>query len=228
MTKKALILSVAVASAISGSAAMAVDGLSANAGVVSSYYFRGVMQVSVASANGGVDYEHASGLAAGVWAADVGGQDDYNATGRPDGIEIDAYASYSAEAGDIGYSAGFTHYGYTGDFDSSYDEVNLGGSYGPVSLAIASGSHEVPGGTDDDYTFASLGYAAGPFSATYGAFGGDWSGTYIEVGLSTEIGGADAGITVINGDPDENFTGTGTNTTDGTGIVFSLSKSFDL
>ena len=225
MLKKSLILSAAVAGTLSSGVALAaVEGLSANVGVVSDYYFRGVQQTSSASANGGVDYEHKSGLSVGFWAADVEGQ-----TGvPPQGIEIDTYASFSGEAGKFGYSLGYTHYGYTGAFDTSYDEVNLGASYGDFALDVASGSHEVPGGIDDDYTFASVSYEAGPVSVLYGTFSGDWGGAYLEVGLSTDIGGADAGITIINGDPEENFTGTGTNTTDGTGVVFSISKSFDL
>jgi uncharacterized protein (TIGR02001 family) len=224
MKKKTLILGAVMAGTLSSGAAMAVDGLSANAGIVSDYYYRGILQTASASANGGVDFEHGSGLYAGVWAADVEGQ---NGT-PPAGIEIDVYAGYAGEAGDIGYSVGVTHYGYTGSFDTSYDEVNLGGSYGDFAVDIASGSHEVIGGTDEDYTFVAVSYGTGPFSVTYGAFSGDWGGAYLEVGLSTEIGGADAGITVLNGDPDENFTGTGVNTTDGTALVFSLSKGFDL
>lgn len=225
MFKKTLMVSVVAATLPMGNA-MAVEGLSANVGVVSDYYFRGVQQTSSASANGGIDYEHESGFYAGMWAADVEGQ-----SGNPaPGIEIDTYLGFAGEVGVIGYSVGVTHYGYTGDFDTSYDEVNLGAGYGPVSLEIASGSHEaaVSGDADDDYTFAAISYGAGPFTAKYGAFGGDWGGSYIEVGLSTEIAGAEAGITVINGNPDDNFTGTGTNTTDGTGLIFSLSKSFDL
>jgi len=231
MIKKSLILSTAIAGTLSSGAAMAVDGLSGNAGVVSDYYFRGVQQTASASANGGVDYEHASGVSVGIWAADVEGQVPSGNPAPADGplgIEIDVYAAYAGEAGDIGYSVGVTHYGYTGTFDTSYDEINLGASYGGFGLDIASGSHEVVGGTDDDYTFVALSYGQGPFSATYGAFGGDWGGAYVEVGMSTDIGGADAGVSVINGMPDESFTGTGTNTTDGTAVVFSISKGFDL
>lgn len=231
MMKKSLILSAVVTGTLSSGVAMAVEGLSANAGVVSDYYFRGVQQTGSASANGGVDYEHKSGLAIGFWAADVEGQLPSGAPAPDDGplgIEIDTYASFSGEAGKMGYSIGYTHYGYTGTFDTSYDEVNLGASYGDFALDVASGSHEVPGGTDDDYTFASVSYEAGPVSVLYGTFSGDWGGAYLEVGLTTDIGGADAGVTIINGDPEENFTGTGTNTTDGTGVVFSISKSFDL
>lgn len=222
MMKKSLILSAVVAGTFSSGIAMAeVEGLSANVGVVSDYYFRGVQQTASASANGGVDYEHDSGLSVGIWAADVEGQ----SPGPAEGIEIDTYASYAGKAGDFGYSIGYTHYGYTGTFDTSYDEVNLGGTYGGFALDIAAGSHEVPNGTDEDYTFAAVSYGAGPLSVTYGSWGNDYAGAYLEVGLSTDIGGAKAGVSFINGDPDD---GVKNIMTDGTALVFSLSKSFDL
>ena len=184
MMKKSLILSAVVAGTLSSAAALAVEGLSANAGVVSDYYFRGVQQTASASANGGVDYEHKSGFSVGIWAADVEGQLPSGAPAPDDGplgIEIDTYASYAGEFSGVGYSIGYTHYGYTGTFDSSYDEVNLGASYGGFSLDIASGSHEVLNGTDDDYAFIAVSYAAGPLSVTYGDFGSDWAGLIDDV-----------------------------------------------
>lgn len=223
MLKKTLMISV-VAAALPIGNAMAVDGLSANVGVLSDYYFRGVQQTASASANGGIDYAHSSGFAVGIWAADVEGQVS-DGSGGELGLEIDTYASFSGEAGDFGYSVGYTHYGYTGVFDTSYDEVNLGASYGGFGVDFASGSHEVPGGTDEDYSYAALSYGAGPMSVTYGSWGGDFAGNFLEVGLSTDIGGAEAGVSVINGDPDD---GADNIMTDGTALVFSLSKSFDL
>jgi uncharacterized protein (TIGR02001 family) len=227
MTKKVLILGAAIASALTSGAAMAVDGLSANAGIVSDYYFRGVQQTGSASANGGVDYDIGNGLSVGVWAADVEGQGPSGATGSTpaQGIEIDVYGSYAGEIAGFGYSVGVTHYGYTGDFDTEYNEVNLGGSYGDFALDIAVGSRDEPGGTDQDYDFTSVSYGTGPFSVTYGVWGSDFEGAYLEVGLSTDIGGADAGISFINGDPDDSAKNI---VTDGTALVFSLSKSFEL
>ena len=221
MMKKTLVLSAVISGALSSGAALAVEGLSGNVGVVSDYYFRGVQQTASASANGGVDYEHKSGLSLGIWAADLEGH-----SGAPaEGIEIDTYVSYAGKAGDFGYSLGYTHYGYTGNFDSSYDEVNLGASFGDFALDVASGSHEVPGGTDEDYSFVSVSYETGPLSVTYGTWGSDYAGAYLEVGLSTDIGGAEAGVSFVNGDPDDSAKNI---MTDGTALVFSISKSFDL
>jgi uncharacterized protein (TIGR02001 family) len=228
MTKRTLILGAAVAATLSAGNAMAVDGLSANVGVVSDYVFRGVVQNLSAAGNGGFDYEHESGLYIGIWAINIEGQAGLGAGAG--GLEIDTYAGYAGEMNDISYSIGFTHYGYTGDFDTSYDEFNLGAGYAGFSLDVALGTHEAFVSTtpDDDYTFVSLGYSTGPFYASYNTFSGDWGGDYYEVGMTTDIGGAEAGLSFVKGNPDESFTGTGTNTSDGTTMIFSLSKSFDL
>lgn len=225
MKKQSLILGAAIAATLSSG--MAFADVSANAGVVSQYYYRGVQQTTGASANGGVDYEDASGFYAGTWLADVGGHNVTAPATGADGTEIDLYFGYGGEMEDIGYSIGYTLYLYTGAFDTEYGEVNLGASYGDFGLDVAVGTHE-GGAVDDDYSFISVSYGTGPFSASYGTWGSDWGGSVLEVGLSTDIGGADAGVSIINGDPDDNFTGIGTNATNGTAVVFSLSKSFDL
>lgn len=220
MTMKTLSLAAAVATALTSGTALA--DLSANIGVVSQYFYRGVQQTTGASASFGVDYEDASGFYVGAWAADVG---DSKA-----GIEIDYYLGFGGEAGDFSYSIGYTLYTYTGTFDSEYGEVNLGAGYGDFALDVAVGTHEAlaAGGVDDDYSYATLSYGTGPFSIAYSTWGSDWDGNVLELGLSTDIGGADAGVTVINGDPSDTFTGIGTQATDGTSVVFSLSKGFDL
>ncbi len=221
MTKQSIVIAAAVAATLSSASAFA--DLTANLGVVSDYVFRGVVQTNSAAGNGGIDWSDDSGIYAGVWATNIEG-------GTASGLEIDLYVGYGGEIDDFGYSVGYTHYGYTGDFDSSYDEVNLGGAYGDFSVDIAIGTHEAltAGGTDDDYTFVSLGYGSGPFFASYNAFGGDWGGAYLEFGMSTDIGGAEASLSVIKGEPEDNFTGIGANTSDGSTMVFSISKSFDL
>ena len=132
MKKQSLIVAAAIAGTLSSG--MAFADVSANLGMVSQYYYRGVQQTTGASASAGVDYEN-GGLYVGTWAADVGG----HGTPAP-GSEIDIYFGYGGEAGDIGYSVGYTTYLYTGAFDTQYDEVNLGGTYGDFGLDIAIGS----------------------------------------------------------------------------------------
>lgn len=211
--KKSL-LSIALTSLLATSAAVstsasAVEGLSANVGVVSQYFFRGVAQTSTASASAGVDYENGN-FSVGTWAADV-----------DDGLEIDFYGSYGNELDNgFGYSLGFTTYQYTGDFDTQYNEINLGASYSFFSIAYSVGTWEVEGGSDQDYDFLALTAEYEGFYATYGTWGDEFDGDYIELGYSTEVSGFDLGVAMIanskelnGGEADES-------------LVFSIGKSF--
>lgn len=199
------------ASALTTTSASATDieGLSTNVGVVSQYIFRGIVQTDTASASAGVDYEN-SGFYVGAWAADV-----------QEGLEVDVYGGYAGELdGGIGYSLGFTTYQYTGDFDTSYNEVNLGLSYGMFSLSYNVGEWEVEAGADQDYDFLSATVEHEGFYATYGTWGDDFDGDYLEAGYSTEVSGFDVGIAVVanskelsGSERDEN-------------LVFSIGTSF--
>lgn len=190
-------------------AATGIEGLSTNVGVVSQYIFRGIVQTDTASASAGVDYEK-NGFSIGTWAADV-----------QDGLEIDIYGAYGNELDNgMGYSVGFTSYQYTGDFDTSYNEINLGLSYGMFSLTYNIGEWEVEGGPDQDYNFLSATVEHEGFYATYGTWGDDFDGDYLEVGYGTEVSGFDVGLAIVanskelsGAESDEN-------------LVFSIGKSF--
>ncbi len=211
--KKSL-LSIALSStlvtcAFFSTTASAVEGLSANAGVVSQYFFRGVAQTDTASASAGVDYENGN-FSVGTWVADV-----------QDGLEVDFYGSYGLELdGGFGLSAGFTSYQYTGDFDTQYNEINLGASYEFLSIAYSVGTWEVEAGADQDYTFLAVTAEHEGFYATYGTWGDEFDGDYIELGYGTEVSGFDLGVALIanskelnGGEADES-------------LVLSIGKSF--
>ena len=116
---------------------------SANVGFASDYYYRGILQAP-SSASGGVDYE-SGGFYAGTWAADV-----------KDGLEVDGYFGYGGEVGDFSYGIGFTGYYYTGDFDDTYQEINLVAAIRLVTLDVAIGEYENFTGPTADYTYYSL------------------------------------------------------------------------
>ena len=189
--------------------ALEVEGLSANVGVVSQYIFRGIVQTDTASASAGVDYEN-SGFYVGAWAADV-----------QEGLEIDLYGGYGGELDNgLGYSLGFTTYQYTGDFDTSYNEVNLGLSYGMFSVSYNVGEWEVEAGPDQDYDFLSATVEHEGFYATYGTWGKDFDGDYFEVGYGTEVSGFDVGVPVVSNSKEL------AGTTSDENLVFSIGKSF--
>ncbi len=181
---------------------------SANLGFASEYYYRGIFQEGT-SANGGIDYE-GNGFYAGSWAADVG-----------DGLEVDGYFGYDFDVGDASLSVGYTGYFYTGDFDDTYQEINLGAGYGLFSLDIAVGQYDNFDGPTLDYTYYSLTAEKNGFYGKFGGFSQDFEGEYFEAGYGTTVSGVDLGVSLIFsnsdlvGESDE-------------AILFTVGKSFDL
>jgi uncharacterized protein (TIGR02001 family) len=166
--------------------------LSANVGYMSDYIFRGVFQED-SSAMGGLDYAHDSGFYIGTWAADVG-----------DGLETDLYFGYGGEAGDLSYSIGYTGYFYTDDFDSEYNEVNLGVGWMGLSLDVAVGSWDGFVGspaTEDDYTHYALGYEYEGFYIKFGGWDFDKAPStadYAEIGYGFTWQEIDFSLAIVN------------------------------
>jgi uncharacterized protein (TIGR02001 family) len=183
--------------------------LSANLGFASEYHYRGIFQKN-SSASGGLDYE-AGGFYAGTWAADVG-----------DGLEVDGYFGYASELGGIDLSIGYTGYFYTGDFDDTYQEINFGTGFGPLSLDIAVGEYDNFDGPTQDYTYYALTLAGE--SGLYGTLAGfsqDFEGEYLELGYGASVADIDLGVALIFAN--EDLVGD-----DEESIVFTIGKSFDL
>ncbi|MGB0936773.1 MAG: TorF family putative porin [Colwellia sp.] len=189
-----------------------VEGLSANVAVVSQYFFRGIAQTDSASASAGLDYELGN-FSVGTWVADVS-----------DGLEVDFYGSYGFEFdGGFGLSAGFTSYQYTGDFDTSYNEINLGASFSFVSVTYNVGVHEVEGASDSDYDFITVTGEYEGFYATYGSWGQDFDGDYFELGYGTSVSGFDIGVAAIINSKELDVEGAAEGDES---LVFSIAKSF--
>ncbi len=187
---------------------MAHAELSANLGVASEYYYRGIFQES-SSASGGLDYEK-GGFSIGTWAADVG-----------DGLEVDAYFGYGFDVGDVALSVGYTGYFYTGDFDDTYQEINLGAAFGIVSLDVAVGQYDNFDGPTQDYTYYSVTVDKNGFYGKLGGFSQDFEGEYLEIGYSTTLAELDVGVSLIFSN--EDLIGN-----DDEAIAFTVGKSFDL
>lgn len=205
-----------LAAAIAGfllwsSYASAAGSVTANIGVVSEYHFRGVQQTSDASASAGLNYSN-GGFYAGTWAADVN-----------DGLEIDFFGGYNFNLTDkLSGSLGFTTYQYTGDFDSEYNEVNLGLSYGMLSANYAIGTRGDDadlGIVETDYTFLSVTLSYQGFYGTFGTYGDETDGEYFEAGWSTTISEFSVGVSTIF---------SGSDLSDDETIYFSIGKTFNL
>jgi uncharacterized protein (TIGR02001 family) len=128
MNRKLALTSLALGLSGLAAPAFAVD-LSANIGYNSEYIFRGIPQKN-SSAMGGLDLE-AGGFYLGTWGADVG-----------DGLEIDYYGGYGFEVGDFSFGVGGTYYSYTGDFDDTYQEVNLSAGWNILTFDAAIGTYD--------------------------------------------------------------------------------------
>jgi len=171
MMKGALLIAITAAFAEPATLDAQEAEVTANGGWVSQYYYRGLFQ-KASSANAGLDVSSAQ-FSAGTWAADVG-----------DGAEIDLYAGVGFELTDmVSASVGGTGYFYTGQFDDTYLEVNLGLAFGLISIEWSLGSYR----TDPDatpYTFIGVTAEQDGLFATIGTSG------YNPDGLGDAIGDA--------------------------------------
>lgn len=186
---------------------------STNVGWQSDYYFRGIFQAK-SSAQGGIDYE-SGGFYAGVWAADVGGDI------AGDGLEIDGYFGYGFDVGDVSLGVGFTGYYYTGDFDDTYQEINLSAGYGWFTVDAAIGQYENADGPTLDYQFYSATVEHNGFWGQYGKFQDSFSGDYVQFGYDFTVAEIDLGISLLL--TDDNAVGQ-----EEQALIFSISKAFDL
>jgi uncharacterized protein (TIGR02001 family) len=188
---------------------------SANVGWASDYYFRGILQ-SPTSPSGGLDYE-SNGFYVGTWAADV-----------YDGLEVDGYFGYGGEVGDFSYGIGYTGYFYTGEFDDTYQEINLSGGFGIVTLDVAVGKYDgdfdsdTPG-DQDAYTYYALTVENNGFYGKFAGFAQDADGSYFEAGYGTTVADIDLGLALLVADEDLSITGD-TNES----LIFTIGKTFDI
>lgn len=155
--------------------AVTAQEVSANIGWNSEYFYRGIAQ-KTNSVFAGLDLE-AGGFYLGAWGADVG-----------DGIEIDYYGGYVFEVDDdFNFTIGSTLYTYSGDFDDTYLELNLGAEWKWLSFAMAAGKWGNFDGPKLDYQFYSLTASHQGFYGTIGWFAEAFEGTYYEAGYGRPL-----------------------------------------
>ena len=211
MKKINTLLAASVFAATAGVSAPVMADLSANAGFVSDYYYRGA-NLGDGGFYAGVDYE-SGGFYAGVWAIDDG--DEGN-----DGLEYDLYLGYGTEVAGISVTVGYTEYMYT-DTSDTESEVNLGLGLGAFSLDYADGEDKNAGGVDTDYEFYSLSWSGEVFGAVVGTHeNGGTEYDYAELSASGEVSGLDVTATLGSrsqeGEKDDGY------------MILDISKSFDL
>lgn len=221
--------------------------ITANVAIATDYMFRGLSQTDNKGAiQGGLDYEHESGLYAGVWASNVDfdGETDSGRTWS-DHLEVDTYAGFKNDIGDtgIGYDVGYLRYNYNDDKKSdagtnewyisgSYSYFNLGYKYSSNWYGTSEESNYVHAGFDYDlpYEIALSSSVGKSFGDTYKKKVRGKDAEYVDysIGVSKEIIGLDVGLNYIGNDLSNsecNALGYQTNQCDER-FVLSVSKGF--
>ncbi len=201
--------------------------LSANVAVVSEYRFRGIsMSDKDIAIQGGVDLATSSGFYAGTWGSSIetyGGSE----------TELDVYAGYATELGDLSFDVGILAYTYPGSTDTTYWEAysSVGGSLGDLGWTLGAAyafDQSSIGSQDNIYVYLDGEYALGdsPISLTghlayedgafsFGQTKWDWAiGTSYAISDSVSVG-----VQYIDNNVKVDGVGKG-------GIVLTLGASF--
>ncbi len=112
------------------------------------------------------------------------------------------------EVEEFSFGIGGTGYFYTGDFDDTYQEINLSFGFEMLSVDVAIGKYDNFAGPTLDYTFASATLENEGFHGTVGNFSQDFKGTYVDVGYGFSVADEiDVSVSWIYSDKDLAFNG---------------------
>ena len=185
------------------------SSMSYNVGYMSDYWYRGVFQ-SESAVSFGADTE-VGNFYVGTWMADV-----------DQGIEMDVYGGYGFTILGMDSYIGATGYYYSDNFDSDYEEINTGLSYGDVSYDYSVGKYKTA--TEQDYSWSEVTMSfTDNLSVSYGEWGKDLKGSVTKVNFNKTINDIDFGVEVGKNDSDTTGAAKYVDTTYAT---FSLGISF--
>ena len=160
-----------------------------NASVTSDYIFRGLSQTnSQAAVQGGIDFSDESGFYVGTWVSNT----DFDGSGSS-GAELDLYAGFSGEAGDIGYDIGLISYQYP-KLSDSLEEVYIGLTYKTAGV-----TYYYDWDNEASYIDGSLGFDINDTVSTtvhLGSASFDGGGDYIDYGASVSKSFKDMSFTL--------------------------------
>jgi len=185
------------------------SSMSYNVGYMSDYWYRGVFQ-SESAVSFGADAE-VGNFYVGTWMADV-----------DTGIEMDVYGGYGFTILGMDSYIGATGYYYSDNFDSDYEEINTGLSYGMISYDYSVGNYKTT--TEQDYSWSEVTMSfTDNLSVSYGEWGKDLKGSVTKVNFNKTINDIDFGVEVGKNDSDTTGAAKYVDTTYAT---FSLGISF--
>jgi hypothetical protein len=162
------------------------SAVSYNIGYMSEYWYRGYY-MSESSVSFGADAEMGN-FYVGTWWADV-----------DDGVEYDIYGGYNFELMGIPMYAGFTGYYYSDNFDSDYQEINIGADMGFMSIdAAVDGEYQLAAGDQgyQHYTITvPLSFVGLPIDYQYQTWSGEAiTGHNHELHYGMTVSGVDVGL----------------------------------
>lgn len=229
--KNSIVLATAVAAALTSSVAAAE--ISANAGVFSNYIWRGVTQTSDdAAGQGGIDWSDGSGVYAGTWVSTI-----------TNGQEVDLYAGFAGEAGDVGYDLGVITYQYPKTPEFNFTEVYVSGTASIVTVGVAytvdaasgndggvfdSGDLYVNGSLDFPVSKSDISIYAGSYIFDADGDAGVGNADYSHIGASLSKDGFTFAIDKNDIDAGDALSGLGAPDDDAVRFTVSYSVDFEL
>ena len=162
------------------------SAVSYNIGYMSEYWYRGYYMTE-SSVSFGADAEMGN-FYVGTWWADV-----------DKGVEYDIYGGYNFELMGIPMYAGFTGYYYSDNFDSDYQEINIGADMGFMSIdAAVDGEYQLAAGDQgyQHYTITvPLSFVGLPIDYQYQTWSGEAiTGHNHELHYGMTVSGVDVGL----------------------------------
>ncbi|MBL6700362.1 MAG: hypothetical protein ISQ60_02830 [Gammaproteobacteria bacterium] len=193
------------------------SAVSYNIGYMSEYWYRGYY-MSESSVSFGADAEMGN-FYIGTWWADV-----------DKGVEYDIYGGYNFSLMGVPMYAGFTGYYYSDNFDSDYQEINIGADMGFMSIdAAIDGEYQLDAGDQgyQHYTITvPLSFVGLPIDYQYQTWTGEAiTGHNHELHYGMTVSGVDVGLMVGRNIDTSHATGLEDND-DSTYANFTLGYSF--
>jgi len=193
------------------------SAVSYNIGYMSEYWYRGYY-MSESSVSFGADAEMGN-FYVGTWWADV-----------DKGVEYDIYGGYNFSLMGIPMYAGFTGYYYSDNFDSDYQEINIGADMGFMSIdAAVDGEYQLDAGDKgyQHYTITvPLSFVGLPIDYQYQTWTGEAiTGHNHELHYGMTVSGVDVGL-MVGRNIDTSHAAGLTDNDDSTYANFTLGYSF--
>jgi len=193
------------------------SAVSYNIGYMSEYWYRGYY-MSESSVSFGADAEMGN-FYIGTWWADV-----------DKGVEYDIYGGYNFSLMGVPMYAGFTGYYYSDNFDSDYQEINIGADMGFMSIdAAVDGEYQLDAGDQgyQHYTITvPLSFVGLPIDYQYQTWTGEAiTGHNHELHYGMTVSGVDVGL-MVGRNIDTSHAAGLTDNDDSTYANFTLGYSF--